>query len=83
MRCRASAPRQTRTMNAKASGRIQLVPEALLCVVEDPAAGGGAGRTPALGGGACALVVVVVGVAAAGVVVVTALEGCGAWSSGN
>ena len=60
-------------MNAKASGRIQLVPEAPLCVVEDPAAGGGA----------CALVVVVVGVAFAGVVAVTALERCGAWSSGN
>jgi hypothetical protein len=70
-------------MNAKAIGPIQLPPEALLCVVEDPAAGVGAGRTPALGEGACALVVVVVGVAAAGVVVVTVLEGCGAWSSGN
>ena len=68
-------------MSAKASGRIQLVPES--CVAEDPAAGDGAERTPPLGGGACALVVVVVGVAAAGVVVVTAVERCGAWSSGN
>jgi hypothetical protein len=69
-------------MNAKASGRIKLVSEALLCVVEDPAAGGGGGRTPALGEGACALVVVVVVVVAAGGVV-TALERCAAWSSGN